>query len=207
MRKSFPFLTVAVITVFAVALVLFLVFLNKTASVEGAIPEIPPVESETTTPENIDYSKVTITPQNVQSVVAALSRPSEYYYETSSELFYNSGSTKYFRRKWVKNGWERVDIFNGQAVNMHVIFGNGNAFYWRPGDSDYFKTRAGSFTADESQMMMRYEDVIKLPKKQITDAKLTRYRGSECIYVEAKNAETAYHTRFWISTENGLLLL
>lgn len=211
MRKSISFPTVAIIAVFAVVLVIFCVFWGQTASLPNTIPELPLTMSGNSNAEgnteNIEFGKISITPQNVQSVIAALKRPDDYYLETLSELFYDGGSTKYLRRKWVHKDMQRVDIFSGDTVTMHVVFGKKNAFYWRPSDLNYFKTPVGNFTADEAQMMMVYEDILKRKPDYITSAMLRPYNDEDCIYVEVQDPELAYLERYWVSTKNGILVL
>lgn len=211
MRKSISFPTIAIIAVFAVVLVIFCVFWGQTASLPSTIPELPPTMSGNSgaegNTENIDFSKISITPQNVQSVIAALKRPDEYYVESISELFYNGGSTKYLRRKWVQKNIQRIDVFSGDAVTMHVVFGQKKAFYWRPGDTNFFETPIGNFTADEAQMMMVYEDILKLKLDYIISAMLSRYNGEDCIYVEVQDPELTYLERYWVSTKSGVLVL
>ena len=177
---------------------------------EANIPELPtdtPVTpSEPVAPNDLDYSQLVITPDNVVSVIAALRRPTQYYYETESELFYSGGSSKYLRRKWERAGWQRVDLLSGTTTTAHTIYGAGKVFLWRPNDRNFYMTNAGDFTADNSQMMMVYEDILTLKPDEILAANFTVYQGHGCIYVEAKSKAFPYTQKFWVSTETGLLI-
>lgn len=212
--KKNTFLILASIAVVALTcLFVFLFSPGISSSVIDSIPTDPPDISGADgnggqASNNPDYSKIDITRENVQSVIRAMARPSDYYYETESVLAYSGGSSAYARKKWAHGAWERVDILSDSStVTMHIIYGGGNVFMWRPGATRYYKTNAGEFTADDSQMMMVYEDVLHLDPSNILDAKYTLYNGTPCIYVEANNPVLGYRERYWISTENGLLIL
>lgn len=182
------------------------------SNVMGSIPELPPSgqNGNITNPDDIDDNPnlpITITRENVQDVIAALSRPSEYFYETQSELIYTGGTKQYLRRKWERSGWSRIDIMNSvNSVETRLIYGGGSVFIWRPGDYDYYRTKSGDFTADTSQMIMVYEDILAVPKSAVLNAQYTMYEGTPCIYVEISNESLNYRERYWVSTENGLLV-
>lgn len=209
MRKPPSFSLVSALAFCAVVVVILLLFWTGSSRKQPIIPDLPQTEASSgSSTENLDYLQVEITPQNVQDVIAALTRPSSYYIETKSELHYDNQISTYLRRKWVRNEWSRVDLFNtNSTVTMHVIFTKESAFFWYPGSSRYTQLPVGDFTADESQMMMVYEDILKLDSKNIMDAKLTRFDGEDCIYAEVTRPELGYTERYWVSVSSGLLLL
>ncbi len=205
--SSYAFTAILVILVTLIFIIIFSPAV--TSSVVNSIPTYPP---NTTSPdtteilENPDYSQIEITKENVQSVIRAMTRPSEYYYETKSTLFHSGGNKSYPRKKWTNNKLERVDIISENGTTtMTVIYSPSAVYMWRPGQTRYYRTNPGDFTADTSQMIMVYEDVLKLESKNILDAKYTIYNSLPCIYVEALNPLTGYKSRYWISTDTGLL--
>lgn len=209
MRKPLPFSLTAVLAFCVVIVVILLLFWSGSSQKQPLIPDIPQEEtSSSSSTNNLDYLQVEITPQNVQSVIAALSRPDSYYIETKSELYYDDRNSAYLRRKWTRGSWSRVDLFNAEnTVTMHVIFTDQSAFFWYPDSSRYTRLPAGDFTADEVQMMMTYEDILELKEENIIDAKLTRLNGEDCVYAEVVRPELGYTERYWVSAANGLLLL
>lgn len=204
----------AAFTLLIIALFIFLFFAPVFyPTLQSSIPELPPSgENDDSTPGNVvqndtGNTPLTVTRENVQSVIAALKRPTEYFYETRSELKYTGGTQQYLRRKWVREDVARVDIMNSiNSVETHVVYAGDYVYMWRPGYNDYYRAKAGDFTADDTQMIMVYEDILELDVSRIKDAQYTMYEGSPCIYVEAENGDLNYRERYWVSVENGLLL-
>lgn len=205
--SSYAFTAILVILVTLIFIIIFSPAV--TSSVVNSIPTYPP---NTTSPgdteilENPDYSQIEITKENVQSVIRAMARPVEYYYETKSTLSHSGGSKSYPRKKWTNGKLSRVDIIAENATTTMTVIYSPNAVYmWRPGHTRYYQSKPGDFTADNSQMMMVYEDVLELEIENILDAKYVVYNSLPCIYVEALNPVSGYKNRYWISAETGLL--
>lgn len=209
MRKPFSFPFIATIAFCTVVLVILVLFWITSSSNRSQIPSLPHEEvSSGVVSGNQDYLQIEITPQNVQNVIKELSRPSSYYMESQSTLYYDTRSSTALRRRWVSGELSRVDIFNTSGnISTHVLFNAKSAFYWHPGSSRVTELPLGEFTADDSQMLMVYEDILDLDPNNITDAKLTRYEGNDCIYVEVKEASLGYTERYWVSVSTGLLVL
>ena len=191
------------------AVLLLLLFIpDMGTTLINTVPEFPPetnnILDEATPPSNM----ISVDKTNVKNVISAMSRPDEYYSETRSVLSYSAGSATYFRRKWVKGNWARVDVMNSSAssVSMHYLYGNGEVYAWRPQDRTYYKTQAGSQSADNLQMMMTYEDIISAQDENIITAQYTQYDGLQCIYAEVRDPTLSYTERYWVSTSTGLLV-
>ena len=208
-----PSKTLIVTVVFVVLLLVYALF----SSVRSAkyrkeslptLPESSSVQTESTTTDNpTDYSKVGINADNVIQVIREMKRPENYYYETSSELFSSSSSTKYFRKTWKQGQWQRIDHISPSGVaTMHAIYGNGTVFVWEPNSRNYYKTNAGDISPDDAQMIMTYEDILSLTADEIISASFITHKNQGCIYVVAQPMDLGYQTQYWISTETGLLL-
>ncbi len=209
MRKPLSFPLVAILAFCTVLLFVLILFWSSSAHKQATIPSLPDDSlGSVTDTENREYLRVEITPQNVQDVIAALSRPANYYIETKSELYYDGRSSTYLRRKWVRGDVSRVDLFQTDStVSLHVLYSGGYAYFWRPGSTRYTRLPAGKFTADEIQMMMVYEDILALDAADILDAKLVSLNDETCIYVEVAKKDLAYTERYWVSVSSGLLRL
>ncbi len=205
MKKPMSFFKLSLIAIFAVlGIVLLLSFLGTWHAIPD-IAEIPEEVPEVENTENPDYVRLEITPENVQSVVRELSRPSEYYVETKSELYYDNKSTEYLRRRWVRNNVSRIDIYNSYGnVTMSAILDAENAYYWYNGAARYITLPKGNFSAEDEQMMMDYTDLLELPQHAIKSAYLIRYEGEMCIYTEALRDDGMYE-KYWVSVNDGLL--
>jgi len=208
-KKISSYALAAILVILVTLAFIFIFSPGVTSSVVNSIPTDPPDADTLDTgiiPDNPDYSRVEITKDNVQAVIRAMARPTEYYYETQSTLFYSGGSRSYPRKKWSNGKQERVDIISENGTTtMTVIYSGNNVYMWRPGHNRYYKTTSGEFTSDSTQMIMVYEDILALDATNITDAKYMIYNSVPCIYVEASNPLTGYTDKYWISTDTGLL--
>ena len=205
MRKPLSFSVVALIAFFVVIGAILLSSFFGSSNQSPDLPSIPGTQTQST--NTIDYSRVEINTRNVQSIISAMNRPAEYYTETKSETFFDNTSSVNLRRRWVRDGLSRVDILNSTGtLTMSSIYTNNTVYYWVPGSSRVLKMPRGNFTAENEQMMMDYDTLLKLAPESITDAKLSRISGEQCIYVEAKNG-LGYTEKYWISSQNGLLIL
>ena len=205
MRKPLSFSLVALIAFFVVIGVILLFSFVGSSYQTPDLPSIPG-----SSPQNsdvLDYARIEINKTNVQDIIAAMIRPDEYYVETKSESFFDDTSSVNLRRRWVRDGLSRIDILNaGGNVTMSAIYTDSTVYYWTPGSTRVLTMSRGNFSASDEQMMMDYTSVLKLSTDSIVDAKLTQTSGVSCIYVEAKNS-FGYTEKYWVSTQNGLLLL
>ncbi len=206
-HRTFLFLFIAVIGSFA--LVLFLLFIpDMSATLINTVPEYPPEISTIDEEEFPVANAVTIDKTNVKNIVAAMSRPTEYFSATQSILSHSSGSATYSMQRWVKGDLSRVDIMypSQQSAHTHYIYTKDHVFVWRPNDSTYYKTSRGSFGPDDAQMMMSYEDILLTKDEDIVTAQITMYDSIPCIYAETKSSVTEYTNRYWVSYSTGLLV-
>ncbi len=176
-----------------------------------AIPDLPTAQSSTVQEQDpvsqIDFSKVTITPENVIGVISEMKRPAHYYYETESELFSQNSSVKYFHKVWRQETWTRIDsLASDLTVKLHTIYGMEKAFFWEANARTYYTSAIGDISSDESQMLMSYEDLLELSPEEIVSAEFTTYENQGAIHVVANPTDTNHRTEYWISTEHGLLL-
>ncbi|MBR5479382.1 MAG: hypothetical protein IKU84_04320 [Clostridia bacterium] len=204
MRKPLSFSLVALIAFFMVIGVILLFSFVGSSHQTPDLPSIPDDREESG--DTLDYSRVEINKSNVLDIVSAMRRPDAYYVETKSESFFDATSSVSLRRRWVRDGISRIDILNtGGAVTMSTIYTDSTVYYWTPGSNRVLTMSRGNFTANDEQMIMDYNSLLKLPKDSIIDAKLSRISGEQCIYAEAKNS-FGYIEKYWISTQTGLLI-
>lgn len=206
-RTLFFFLS-AILLTFALVLLLLLMP-DMSSTVIDSVPERPPKLNPGIDTEPEILNAISVDKTNVKSIIAAISRPSEYFSETKSTLFHTNGSAEYIRKKWVKGNLSRVDIFSSrseQTPSSHYIYSPDYVYVWRPGDTTYYRTARGDFNADDAQMLMSYEDILDATDESIITAQNTMYDGALCIYTEVKNPDSGYTERYWVSTATGLLL-
>ncbi len=207
-HRATIFFSIAVLII--IASLIFWVFAPAmSGTLIDTVPEHPP---ETNIPENSqlsDLSEISIDVSNVQNVIASMKRPSEYYQETQSTLSYDSKSTQFLRKRWVKGSTSRIDTYNSssqKSPSKHYVYTENNVYIWRPDSKSVFKTAKSHFNADSEQMIMTYEDIIDAPQENIAVAKLISYEDSSCIYTEIRNPDSGYTEKYWVSASTGLLL-
>lgn len=148
-------------------------------------------------------TRVEITPATVQSTIEALSRIGSYYRTVTTSL---EGAVN-TAQVWVDGGWTRSDLSLYSGVTVHTLIGDGTVWRWYGSDPTVVTWDAEEDAVDvESQRIPTYEDVLALEPSAITFAGYGERDGFLCIYVEVDVPELGQKERYWVSTENGLLV-
>ena len=79
-------------------------------------------------------------------------------------------------------------------------------YYWYGGSSTWLTAPAGSLSADLSQRIPTYEDVLALDAEKISAAGYDAYSEHPCIFVETLQDQLGYVERYWVSVDSGLLV-
>ncbi|MBE6912759.1 MAG: hypothetical protein E7473_09565 [Ruminococcaceae bacterium] len=206
-RTLFFFISAILLTF---ALVLGLILMpDMSPSLADSVPEHPPKLNPAINSETEVLNAISVDKTNVKSIISAISRPKEYFSETKSTLSHSGGSAEYIRKKWVRENLSRVDVISPtaeQTVLTHYVYSPTTVYIWKPGDTIHYNTARGDFDADDTQMLMSYEDILNASDENIVTAQNTLYDGVLCIYAEIKKPESGYTERYWVSTSTGLLL-
>lgn len=145
---------------------------------------------------------VEVTPETVQSVIAAMDRAESYARSVSYTM---EGKTATVRI-WVDGGWTRTELSLSGAQKVHTIVGQGKVWRWYEGDRKAVSWQGDANSADlEGQHLPTYEDVLELETDSITAAGYEEKDGVDCVYVEARVAQLGQRERYWICPDNGLL--
>lgn len=147
-------------------------------------------------------TRVEIRVDTVQSVIAALDRLESYTRQVTTTLEGVSATT------WVNvdGGWTRTDMSAG-GIAVRTIVGEGTVWRWYNSDPAVVSWRADADSADvEGQRIPTYEDVLALDKNAITAAGYEEKNGFPCVYVEVAVPELNQVERYWVSSDNGLLI-
>ncbi|MBS5151293.1 MAG: hypothetical protein KHY76_09950 [Butyricicoccus pullicaecorum] len=149
-------------------------------------------------------AQIVVDTDNVQAVIAALSRPDAYTLEVTNTLYWNGDSRDLRCRQYALRHAYRTETLDQQGVVQQVnLEYAGNFYAWDSGSSIYYSGRAGMLTSDETAMLPSYETVCKLAPEQIIEAALTEIDGQPMIRVLAnEGTRTAVYV---ISTATGLL--
>ena len=84
--------------------------------------------------------------------------------------------------------------------------GAGTLYRWYANSTEVKSWPVGESGADLAQHIPTYEDVLALDTEAIVDANYVTRDGVPCIYVETAVDTLGYLERYWVSTDNGLLV-
>jgi len=200
----------AVIILVVLAAVLYSFFLNLFAPLprlEVADPDasqsVDPLGGESGRPAGV---VVEVTPQTVQSLIASLERYESYRRTVAVEYLEQGRSLGTVTAQvWADGGWVRTSCALSSGTVEHTIVGEGRLWLWYDEGQAVYSGPAGRETADLTQRLPTYEDVLELDKSGITAAGYEERDGQPCVYVEAKTAMD-YTERYWVSVNSGLLV-
>ena len=151
------------------------------------------------------FQRVEVTPQTVQSVIRTLERSTSYYWELTVETFWTGGSSATSVQTWVDGGWSHTRQVLPSGLIRHDLISEDTVYYWYEGSSDYLTAPAEGGSADLAQHIPTYETVLELDASSITGTGYEVKGSFPCVYVEVQG-ESGTLERYWISTDNGLLI-
>lgn len=185
----------------------FTFFSTKTPHI--VLPSLLPDSSQSNVSGTPDehVQRVDVTVSTVQAVIASLDRTGSYYRQLSVQTFWEGGSGTFSAQTWADDGFTyvRSTMPSGQ-MRYSLSTPDGTVYYWYGGSSVWRIAPADSLSADLSQRIPTYEDVLALDSEQISDAGYDAYGEHPCIYVETLRDEFGYVERYWVSTDSGLLV-
>ena len=158
---------------------------------------------------------VRTTPETVQSIIATLTRPDNYARTITVEMTTGAEQAEQFTANVLVDGaWTSVELtqsFQPMGTQYTIIYtdpesGAGTLYRWYGSSSEVKSWPVGERGADLAQHIPTYEDILALDQEDIVDANYVTRDGVPCIYVEACVDTLGYLERYWISTDNGLLL-
>ena len=163
----------------------------------------PSGQGEEHRPEQEGSIRVEVAPDTVQDVIAALDRLESYSRVVTSTLEGSTAATSV----WVDGGWTRADMILPTGRLIHTIVGDGRVWRWYDDDPTTVTWAADSGSVDvEGQHIPTYEDVLALDKALITAAGYEDKNGYACVYVQVDIPELEQQERYWVSSDNGLLV-
>ena len=151
------------------------------------------------------FWQVDVTPETVQSIVASLSRPESYYRELTVETLWSDGSHSTSVQFWQDGGWSHTRQILPSGAVRHDLTGEDTTYYWYEGSERYRSFPADEYSADLTQHITSYEDVLDLDKDTITQTGYERRDVWPCVYLQVQVSDTVVE-RYWISTDTGLLV-
>ena len=151
------------------------------------------------------FWQVDVTPETVQSIVASLSRPESYYRELTVETYWTGGSHSTSVQFWQDHDWSHTRQVLPSGAVRHDITGDETTYYWYEGSESYRSFPADQYSADLTQHIPTYEDVLDLDTDTIVQTGYERRDVWPCVYLQVQVSDTVVE-RYWISTDTGLLV-
>lgn len=151
-------------------------------------------------------TRVEVTTQTVQAVIASLDRAASYYRQMSVQTSWQGGSASTTVYTWVDDEYTFVRSITPAGTTRFFLSDRDSVYYWYSGSSSWRTAPANSLSADLTQRVPTYEDVLALDPKDISDAGYSTYGEYPCIYVEAKTNDLGYLERYWVGVDSGLLI-
>lgn len=146
---------------------------------------------------------VEITTENVQSVIASMSRPEAYSCTIENKLYYTDGSSSLRCRRYVRDGLIRTDSLTDSGSVRSSMIRKGDTIYsWNADASSVFESSAGDFSDDAAAMLPTYEDVLADGVVPLSAGRTTT-DGEPCIIVSFEL--DGYRCAYSISASSGLL--
>lgn len=201
----------AVLVAVVMAVALFSAFsinlFHKTPAV--ILPSLAPIES--TVPadpwESGDYKRVEVTVDTVQQVVATLERPESYARTVNVETVGAAGVTGASSASvTVDGGWTSTRLTLPDGRVCHSIVGEGKRYVWYGGQRRWQEYDATERSADLSQRLPTYEDILAADKDSIVEAQYVLTDAMPCIFVAVAESELGYVESYWVSVDTGLLV-
>lgn len=149
---------------------------------------------------------VEVTPQTVQSLIASLERYESYRRTVVVEYFSAGVSVGTVTAQvWADGGWIRTSAALSSGAVENAVVGDGTLWLWYDRGPKVYAGPADEKSADLTQRLPTYEDVLDLDREAITAAAYEERDGQPCVYVEAAGPLEVVE-RFWVSVNSGLLV-
>ncbi len=206
--KGSKFILLALLLVAALVAVLYF-FGGRANTAAVLLPEAVSSSAPTENSAAPTGTTLEVTPENVQSVIAALKRP-ESYSRTGILTRYSKDELRYDRLVSVWKTPEATRIMNMSSTTTKNTLLLGEKLYiWYDGDTVAFQaspTSQEEMRDELYQGIPTYEDLLALPAESISAAAYTQWDNWPCILAETQSAQLGYTIRYYVSTEYGLLV-
>ena len=106
----------------------------------------------------------------------------------------------------VDGGWTRVTATLPDGRVRHTIVGEEKRYVWYDDQRSWQEYPAQERSADLSQRLPTYEDVLAVVQSDIVDARYAASGELPCVYVAVEVEDLSYVEEYWISVDTGLLV-
>jgi len=207
-------LVITVIGVLIIVAALSLMLLTPYLSRESdsiRLPDTPPATERPNGTGTDALDRVEVNKDTIQAVITTIERPDTYNRDIVIESFWEGGEVTYDISVSVVDGITSLRVLPPSGVDKRIIVTPDTLYIWYRGDRSPFigETNSagdGSRAADEWQMLITYEDVLRLDKNDMISAGYTEYEGVVCVYAEYRSQLLGNTMTYYISLDLGLVV-
>ena len=205
-------LGIAIFAILLVVAAIIVVLVTSFLRLESDAVKLPETALSTETPNTAEpdaLNRIEVTRDTIQAV--ALSRPKIYKRDVMIESFWDGGSAVFSIDVSVFGNYTSLRINPAIGIEKRIIVTSDVLYIWYKGDTMPFIGEVdsggdGYRSADEWQMLVTYENVLKLEKNDIIEAGYTEFNDEECIYAIYTSKHFHNTIMLYISLELGLVI-
>ena len=205
---------ITILGILLIAAVIGIMLLGSYLGRDNNAVELPEANTPENRPDETDPEEIApieVTRETIQAVIATLYRPPVYSREVTVERHWNEGKTEDRIDVYVDSGITSLRTMTTSGAEKRIIITPDTLYIWYPGDREIFTGPAESpgdqnRTADEWQMLVTFEDILRLDKNDIISAGYTEYEEELCVYAVYLSPLLNYTRTYYISLEIGLVI-
>ena len=203
--------TIVVTVIILMMVFLFLLF----TSVNHKQPQITlpeePNSADVTVPGEIEnngtpVTRVEVTPDTVQNVIATLTRPENYWRTITITTYWSGGSGVTTVNSYVFGDAVRTDTVLPGGQVRHTVRADGKMYLWYNSERSVSVLQTGAFSEDDEQWIPTYEDLLEEEPARIAEADYETCLELDCIYAATAEDSFGYSERYWVAVDSGLLV-
>lgn len=208
-KKNAVIVGIAALAVISVLIALFVSSVERSRHDTIVLPDPPAAEDTQTpqTPEEPEDIFAQITTENVQSVLAGLSRP-EYYHQTLTLTTYSGQAAREQQAELWCGGAKMLVRLTDAFQTVNYLTDGSTLYIWYADTEGIASLTLNSETSrDDLTGVPTYETLLDASRSELEDAEflsLSEDSGElQCIFVQC--TRNGVQGRYWVSLDSGLL--
>lgn len=206
LKKPTAFIAAIIILLVVVLAYIFIELNSDVPTAQVVLPD-PDTAVSSQPGDDGQAAYAQVTPDTVQSVIAAIRRPDGYTRTVTVEDFWGTDNTSVSDFTIQVSGTSsRITAASGRGLKYILVTDAGTwIWYDGTGDDAFYAPPGGASDADAWLRTLTYEDFLELPPKEILAAGYAEHNGIWCVYASYPSSHFGYETTLWISVSDGLL--
>ena len=174
------------------------------------LPEAPAAAEKPGSPEPDALNRIEATKDTIQAIVSTLSRPDTYQRSVTIDTFWGGGHAVYNIIVTVIGEAASLRVTPSVGPEKRIIITRDKLYIWYSGDRTPYEGVIDSNgdwrrMSDEWQMLVSYEDLLRIDKNDIINAGYIEYNDDYCLYADCRVPLLGYTRRYYIPISLGLV--